>query len=376
MNRLKGFLFLLVLSFASCEKDVDTPSWTQNPVFHIQGLLNGNPFQLEAGNDDYYLHTGYYDTASLPREFFGLLNHLDCPECVDQFQIRLRNYSMANSSPATLDSIFHAGEHAFTEPYLPNQQGLYAYRFNAEIDSTFGSVSSVAWDFGDGNTSSELNPVHVYDISSGQTMKTCSLSVSYSTGCQVSSYQIINVGSNCYSSFSEQVSGYESQFTLNQPPTGNRSYSWDFGDGYYSNQAEPDHVYSDSGIYTVILTVSEGGGTCQSFYKRNVLINSNECFTNCGYEPIALQTNNDWSQYRHMAVDYIDDEGQRWSSEYGFQPPESFISLEEPMEPFIINESGMPTYKVNGSVRCILFSPDRSDSIYLDSGQFSWAFAY
>lgn len=376
MNKVKGFLFLLVLLLASCQKEVEVPSWTQDPVFYIQGLLEGSSFQLEAGNDDYYLHTGYYDTASLPREFYGLLNHLDCPECMDQFQIRLRNYSMTSSSPANLDSIFHNGEHSFTQPFLPNQQGLYSYRFRTDIDSTFGSVSSVYWDFGDGNTSSELNPVHIYDISNGQTMKTCSLNVAYSSGCQVSSYQVINIGSGCYASFSAQISGYESQFTLSQNPIGNRSYSWDFGDGYYSSQAEPYHIYSVPGIYTVILTVTEGGGTCQSFYKKNVLIGSNECYTNCHYEPAALQTNDDWTQFRHLALDYIDDQGKRWSTEYGFQPSESFVSLDEPMEPFIINESGMPTYKVNGSVRCFLYSPDRSDSIYLDSGQFSWAFAY
>ena len=39
------------------------------------------------------------------------------------------------------------------------------------------------------------------------------------------------------------------------------TYSWDFGDGTLSNQANPTHVYTQPGRYTVRLTVSDGPNT-------------------------------------------------------------------------------------------------------------------
>ncbi|MBP7034636.1 MAG: PKD domain-containing protein, partial [Methanospirillum sp.] len=42
------------------------------------------------------------------------------------------------------------------------------------------------------------------------------------------------------------------------PPT---SYAWDFGDGGTSTEANPSHVYSAGGTYTVKLTVKNSGGS-------------------------------------------------------------------------------------------------------------------
>lgn len=39
------------------------------------------------------------------------------------------------------------------------------------------------------------------------------------------------------------------------------SWSWDFGDGNGSNQQHPSHVYNTPGVYTVILTASNSGGS-------------------------------------------------------------------------------------------------------------------
>jgi PKD repeat protein/glucose/arabinose dehydrogenase len=38
------------------------------------------------------------------------------------------------------------------------------------------------------------------------------------------------------------------------------SYSWDFGDGATSTEAEPTHVFTENGVYNVQLTVSDPGG--------------------------------------------------------------------------------------------------------------------
>jgi len=42
--------------------------------------------------------------------------------------------------------------------------------------------------------------------------------------------------------------------------SGASSWSWDFGDGSSSGQADPAHIYDTPGIYVVTLTVSDDGG--------------------------------------------------------------------------------------------------------------------
>lgn len=38
------------------------------------------------------------------------------------------------------------------------------------------------------------------------------------------------------------------------------SYMWDFGDGMNSTEADPEHIYTEPGMYTVVLTVTDDGG--------------------------------------------------------------------------------------------------------------------
>ena len=49
------------------------------------------------------------------------------------------------------------------------------------------------------------------------------------------------------------------------------SYLWDFGDGTYSNAFEPTHTYTNPGVYTVRLTVTNSCN-CSDVYKMNIRI--------------------------------------------------------------------------------------------------------
>jgi PKD repeat protein len=54
------------------------------------------------------------------------------------------------------------------------------------------------------------------------------------------------------------------------------SYYWDFGDGSGSKEKDPVHVYSDEGIYTVILVVNKAGGIGVEKKTDYITISSNE----------------------------------------------------------------------------------------------------
>ncbi|MDX2245163.1 MAG: S8 family serine peptidase [Bacteroidia bacterium] len=64
--------------------------------------------------------------------------------------------------------------------------------------------------------------------------------------------------------------GTEIQFTDNNPQA--TSWLWDFGDGNTSTLANPQHSYSQTGEYTVMLTVSDG--VCTLTTKQTVTISN------------------------------------------------------------------------------------------------------
>lgn len=372
MKRILLFL-IASISVMSCEKDVEVPNWSQDPVFWINSEMDGMAHSLQAGIDDYYLHAGFKDSASLPREFYGFLCVQGCPTCPDNIKLRLRNYVVGGLFNP--DSSFALGAHPFLEPYAPQQPNSRIYEFNAFIDSSEGPPVQVYWDFGDGQTSTDVNPTHVYDLTSAPTIATCSLYVAYQSGCSASSYQNIVLNSSCYGNFSADVSGYSVQFQPNVQASGQVTYDWEFGDGYYSNEISPSHTYSSSGTFDAKLTVTDQSSGCSSMYRHKVRIGQSNCLVNCHYEPKNVQVNNDWIQAKHMAIDYHDAHGQLWSSAFGWQPDSSSIMIDH-MEPYLLNEQGAPTYHIEGTINCLLFLPDLSDTIVLEQGSYSFALAH
>ncbi len=127
-------------------------------------------------------------------------------------------------------------------------------------NTSVGSNLQYLWDFGDGNTSSQMNPQHTYatqgvyttclTIYSNDSISTCVDSVCYP----------INItdttggsGTPCDASFQFNVNNSSVSFT--STGAGSYGYFWDFGDGNTSTQANPNHIYASSGNYLACLTV-------------------------------------------------------------------------------------------------------------------------
>ena len=69
---------------------------------------------------------------------------------------------------------------------------------------------------------------------------------------------------------------FTSNFSIQQP----LNYSWDFGDGNTSNQANPTHTYTQNGVYVVCLTADSAGCTvtyCDSILVTGAGNNNNPC---------------------------------------------------------------------------------------------------
>lgn len=125
-----------------------------------------------------------------------------------------------------------------------------------------GAYDTVEWVFGDGGTSTETNPTHVY---AEPGMYDVSLTVSGPGGTDAETkLDYITVYTPVQADFTaipvDGLAPLEVVFT--NASTGDIStYEWGFGDGTTSAEQNPTHTYTTEGIYTVSLTVDGLGGS-------------------------------------------------------------------------------------------------------------------
>ena len=114
---------------------------------------------------------------------------------------------------------------------------------------------SYEWTFGDGNTSTEIEPTHQYQIPGKFEVK---LTVTDEDGQTSEVKRDIAVFSELVSSFDSSVVELVVQFTnTSTGGSGALNYNWNFGDGTSNTEISPSHSYASSGTYTVTLTVTD-----------------------------------------------------------------------------------------------------------------------
>ncbi|MEO5675102.1 MAG: PKD domain-containing protein [Chitinophagales bacterium] len=147
--------------------------------------------------------------------------------------------------------------------------------------ATGQDVTMWQWDFGDGDTSSESNPVHVFD--SIGTYNVCLIASNFcsaDTFCQ-------NVEVTCApleAAYTYIDSGTTVMFTSTS--IGATSWKWKFGDGGNTNQENPTYTYADTGTYEVCLivySVCASDTLCQNIHVGCLAANSAFSFTQTGY---------------------------------------------------------------------------------------------
>ncbi|TVR81554.1 MAG: PKD domain-containing protein [Chitinophagaceae bacterium] len=139
-----------------------------------------------------------------------------------------------------------------------------------------GNGLSWFWDFGDGNTSTDENPVHSY-LTEG--FFSVSLTVTDENGCDST------ITYDDYVWIEDPVAGFvaDTNFATCPPLLVNfedastgfvNQWQWDFGDGSGSNMQDPSHIYTLPGGFDLTLIVtSEFGCTDTIFIPEQTVIN-------------------------------------------------------------------------------------------------------
>ncbi len=111
---------------------------------------------------------------------------------------------------------------------------------------------SYEWDFGDGNTSTDESPTHVYATAAeytvtltaiGETNLSTSLSQTIDIQAPVTAAFTFEVDPNDYRTYNFTDASVDAVMLL-----------WEFGDGFQFTGMNPSHTYAEDGIYDVTLT--------------------------------------------------------------------------------------------------------------------------
>ncbi len=141
--------------------------------------------------------------------------------------------------------------------------------------NTSKNAENFEWNFGDGATSTEKNPVHTYTTGGTFTVK---LTASNSDGSSeiTKNITILEPVELPTANFSFSGAGGVAPCTVSftNESTNADSYSWDFGDGHTSTETNPTHTYQSGGTFTVTLTATNQYGS--NSITKNVNIQSPE----------------------------------------------------------------------------------------------------
>jgi len=156
-------------------------------------------------------------------------------------------------------------------------------------DQSTGDVTGWNWDFGDGQTSTEQNPTHLYKWGGSYTV---SLTVTGPGGTDTeikSKYITVAEGAAPVADFfaipREGWNAYCAPEFVSTSTGWIIDYLWEFGDGEASSESAPHHKYAQAGVYTVKLTVAGPGGTASMTKEQYINIKD---FAGFGFSDYVL----------------------------------------------------------------------------------------
>ncbi|MFM9945097.1 MAG: PKD domain-containing protein [Bacteroidia bacterium] len=170
---------------------------------------------------------------------------------------------VSTSSFGCKDSVIKA-VNVFSKPKATFTTANNCVGLTTSFNNSSSGAVSYAWNFGDGRTSTSVNPSNTYASAGTYTV---SLTVTSSNGCVDATSSTVTIHPNPVPNFTtaDVCFGFVSSFSNSS--TGASTYSWNFGNGNSSSATNPTYTYPVSGSYTVTLTATTTNGCSQSTAK-------------------------------------------------------------------------------------------------------------
>ncbi|MDQ3072537.1 MAG: PKD domain-containing protein [Bacteroidota bacterium] len=151
------------------------------------------------------------------------------------------------------------------------------YQFTPLTNDTIGRKPlTYLWDFGDGNASTDEQPMHTYNVKGKYKVV---FSLTDGNGCVLSAESVIDADLRYPdAAFTTNLTGglcppQFIEFTDMSVPGRSDivSWEWDFGDGTRSNQQHPQKIYLIAGDFTIKLKITDAIGCVDSIVKPKAI---------------------------------------------------------------------------------------------------------
>jgi PKD repeat protein len=357
-----------VLVTLSCRKKEYPETIIENePEFYFRATVNNQPVDFKAGIDGYQMYSSYEIDQSGVYRLIGELRKNDCVmNCPASLKIRINNYTITPAGePVNIDLAVTTKAYQLL---TPGQKIAFQSSFNKNAQGYF-------WDFGDGSSSIEANPVHTY--SKPGRYHTC-LRVQDNNSCTSTICNEIKTGyenKKCMTSIA--VTGIsDSLITFSQNTTGGTapySYLWTFGDGTTANFSGGAHIYRYHGSYPVWLRVIDANhDTATANYNAVTKRDLSSCaanfkVTSVADDPTLLQ------EFSKIIITWVDENGTVYASNGGLQPTDSFFEVLS-VTGYENNENNELTRKIHAKFKCSVYNG--ANKITIDNAEATITVAY
>lgn len=139
----------------------------------------------------------------------------------------------------------------------------------ADFTATFNTGDAYTWDFGDGTTSEDQDPSHVY-TEPGTYLVTLTITFCGFTDVYTEEYIVYELPT-AYFNADPYYGIVNAPTTFINESENAASYLWDFGDGTFSTDLNASHIFTELGNQQVCLTAYNAAG-CEDLYCREVSI--------------------------------------------------------------------------------------------------------
>ncbi len=145
-----------------------------------------------------------------------------------------------------------------------------------------GTITSYSWQFGDGTSSSELNPSHTYTSTGVYTAQLTVTDNDGLTGSASVAIEVTTVNVAPSAALSLSTASGPAPLTVRLDASQSRdpdgqlvSYTWNFGDGTSQTTAVAyvDHVYTSSGSFSAAVSVIDNRGASATSAAQSVTVN-------------------------------------------------------------------------------------------------------
>lgn len=361
--------FILLITFSACRKKEALPvEESGEPVFYVKGKLNGNDFEVKAGDEGYYMHTSVYQDERNIFVFRGDLNS-DCSSaCGYSLSVMLNDTKVSLPGASVVaDSAFVPGRYNFLDKnafpstqvvsFVPRDSydgsGNYAWTVT---DSTGATISANTYSF-----SSALKIGRTYTVN---------FSFADASGaCSGFHKTVVRPGSKFRTWMTMQKSGNSVNFDAVTDVAGKYEYFWDFGDGITATGKNVDHDFAAAGKYTVQLkTVDDQKIVAWCYYQVNT--NPGGCENNFSAKFAAL----DYSKiFKTITVILKDPNGKVYSSQDADINSDTYAELIG-VEDYKANANGQPTKRLHLKINCHL--KDNNDEVRIENADAYIGVAY